>query len=183
MALRIKAYNENPEAYKAQAAIAREAADAKWEADQAALKDRLKITEADISRMKVSEEKSIAIIEEALKTIVVNPDKTVSITLPDILPAGWAWRVRIAVVEKNGDSYGVITSDEMEVGKRTTTAIFKEGMGNVVDYIIKVEFDNLDSGGNYSSGVYVSRSLIQKEFDLTYSHFKQDLIKGEWPKN
>lgn len=182
MALRIKAYNENPEAYKAQAAIAREAADAKWEADQAALKDRLKITDADISEMMVSEEKSIAIIEEALKTIVVNPDKTVSITLPDILPAGWAWRVRIAVVEKNGDSYGVITSDEMEVGKRTTTAIFKEGMGNVVDYIIKVEFDNLDSGGYYSSGVYVSRSLIQKEFDLTYSHFKQDLIKGEWPK-
>ena len=181
MALRIKAYNENPTEYKAQAAIAREAADAKWEADQAALKDRLKITDADISEMMVSEEKSIAIIEEVLKTIVVNPDKTVSITVPDILPKGWGWRIRIAVEEKNGDSYGIITNREIEIGKKATTAVFDEGMGNIVDYTIKIWFDNLDSGGHYSSGVYVSKSLIKKNYDLTYSYFKQDLIKGEWP--
>ena len=132
--------------------------------------------------MKVSEEKSIAIIEEALKTIVVNPDKTVSITVPDILPEGWGWRIRIAVEEKNGDSYAILTSRNIEIGKTTTSAVFEEGMGNVVDYIIKIEFDNLDSGGHYSSGVYVSKSLIKKNYDLTYSYFKQDLIEGEWPK-
>lgn len=179
MALRIKAYNENPTAYKAQAAIAREAADAKWEADQAALKDRLKITDADISEMMVSEEKSIAIIEEVLKTIVVNPDKTVSITVPDILPKGWGWRIRIAVEEKNGDSYGIITDGEIEIGKKATTAVFDEGMGNIVDYTIKIWFDNLDTGGHYSSGICISQSLIKKDFKNVYSYFKQEFIEDK----
>ena len=179
MALRIKAYNENPEAYKAQAAIAREAADAKWEADQAALKDRLKITEADISEMMVSEEKSIAIIEEVLKTIVVNPDKTVSITVPDILPKGWGWRLSLFVEETNGDSYTIFTSRNIKIGQTVTTPILEIGMDNVVDYTIKIEFDNLDTGGHYSSGICISQSLIKKDFKNVYSYFQQEFIEDK----
>lgn len=47
MALRIKAYNENPEAYKAQAAIAREAADKAWEEQNEDLVDKAGLVKAE----------------------------------------------------------------------------------------------------------------------------------------
>lgn len=155
MALRIQSYKNDPQAYKEKAAADR------VRMEQEAL-DRYSITERDIERRLVSIEKSRVFIDEILKNVVINKDMTISVTIPDILPQGWKWRMIITCTEKTGSIEPVFTGDMIEVGKTITTKLLTNP-NNIAEYTIKVEFDNGLPGNNpnsVDSRIYISKDLI-----------------------
>lgn len=177
MALRIKSYKDNPTEYKKQAAIERQQKEAEVEKKKQEEAAKYTITEQDIQHRYVSVEKSRIFIEEVIKNVKVNPDMTVTITVPDILPKGWYWRMVINCYEKGGDAYPVFESSDIVIGKPVTTKLYTDAK-NIKQYTICVEFDNGLPGNdpnNVDSGIYISKDLLTGTTRI-YDKYKQELI-------
>lgn len=172
MALRIQSYKNDPQAYKEKAAADR------VRMEQEAL-DRYSITERDIEYRYVSVEKSRQFIEEVLKNVKVNKDMTVTITVPDILPQGWKWRIGISCYEKSGDAYTVLDTSDIPIGKSITSKLYTDAK-NIKEYVIKVEFDNGLPGNDVNSicsRISISKDLIGGTTRI-YDKFKHTLISA-----
>ncbi|WP_159413142.1 hypothetical protein [Ruminiclostridium josui] len=150
-------------AYKEKAAQERKAAEANWQKAEDAKKAQYSIKSTDIQGKMVSAEKSRIFIEEALKGIKVNSDMSVTVTIPDILPEGWVWRIRVGCTEKDGSWGTLITTSDIVVGQTITVKPYTAA-SNIKEYTVKIEFDNGISTafkGGVGSGMYISKDLIK----------------------
>lgn len=150
MALRTRDYKADPIGFKAK---------------KAATRDKFKISQSDIDDGAVSVEKSRAICEEVLKNVKINADKTVTLTVPDILPTGWKWEICVDCEEVSGDGYTVIDGSNIVIGKPVTSKLYTSAI-NIKDYIIGIDFYNGYGGNNINyitSGVTIAKYLTTGE--------------------